>query len=132
MFIGSALSDFDEGRFPDPGLSANNQCRPTLIDPFDQMIDHGDVLLSPLQDERRGSGHACALFLQRRVRLFRSFGHPTTVPDGAPTSYSDTCYHVRGLGVGTVISGAIEAGRLLLCPSRHRDLRQTSLCAKSS
>ena len=45
---GSVLGYIEEGGFPDPGLAADDECRSTLIDPLDQMIDQGNVLLAAL------------------------------------------------------------------------------------
>ena len=71
-FAGSVLGDFEERRFPDPGLAADDECRSTLIDPVDQMIDQGNVLLSALQDAGREARDTRALFL---LGASASFSH---------------------------------------------------------
>jgi hypothetical protein len=46
--IGSLPGDFEQGRFPDSGLAADNERRSTLIDAVDQPIDKSNVLLAAL------------------------------------------------------------------------------------
>jgi hypothetical protein len=50
-FTGSVPGDYEERRFPDPGLAADNKRGSTLVDPVNQMIAQRNVLLSALQNQ---------------------------------------------------------------------------------
>lgn len=47
-FMGPIFRGCKQGRLADPGLAVDDQRRSASIDPVEQMIDQGHVLLSPL------------------------------------------------------------------------------------
>jgi hypothetical protein len=88
-FTGLMLGHFEERRFPDPRLAGDNECRSAPIDPLDQSIDQGDVLLSALQYVERRSGGPRAPLPQPQVGFFPPLGHPTTIEDAASLSLAE-------------------------------------------
>jgi hypothetical protein len=63
--------DVKERGFSDSGLAADQECRPTLIDPIKEMIEQSYVLLAALQERRRKSNGARRLFPSRNYFFVR-------------------------------------------------------------
>jgi len=79
----------EEGGFSDPGLAADHERRPALVDPRDHPVDQGYVAIPALQefgagDACRPGGRALALSAPRRRDLFRLLGHQSNAACSDP------------------------------------------------
>jgi hypothetical protein len=76
--VRAVLGHFEQRGFPDTGFAADDKRRSALVDPIEQMVDEGNVLVSTLQSWRCRSGGARALSVPFRPGISCAFAHPTT------------------------------------------------------